>query len=174
MSYSLIAHSGTSGGALSAAGADNVFGKATINTELSDQDSIVTLSNNEFTLAVGIYRIRAKIGFGCQPYMTGVQAKAGLYSITNSAFKNYIGGALEIIGTAGVTPTIASGQLNGWIEIYGRFQVVAATEVFAIYMAGKSGAAVWYNDSTAQGVGANSISSGSKPSYFKLIEILKE
>lgn len=177
MPYALLGHlqnNGVAGGSLSGAGADNVFAKRTITTELVDSSGFVTLSSNEFTVPTGVYRIRAKIGFSYAGTLA-VFCKAGLYSVTGSAFKTDVGTSNEIIGTAGVYQDLSGNRMNGWVELLGRFEVTAGTEAFAIYQAGTVngvGGATWYNN--ASGLGSPSSGVTSKSEVYCLIELIQE
>lgn len=180
MSYALLAHSetnGTVGGALTAAGADNTFGKATLDTELSDSDGIVTLGGSDTWThaATGVYRIDAIVTVGFDSALNGVYARAGLYNVTAAAFVTNTGGAVEIIGSATATgdPVNTAGG-NAQIQIKGRYTVSSTSDEYAIYVAGKSTAGTWYSQTFAQGTAASAVTTGSKPEYYKLVEIIQE
>ena len=79
-----------------------------LNTEISDPDSIVTISSNQFTLSAGTYLI----SWSCPAYYVG-QHVARLYDVTNTTgyigTSEYAGSGLAIVtrstGEAIVTPS---------------------------------------------------------------------
>lgn len=172
MSYALLLHVqtvGTDGGDLSSAGADNTFGKGTLNVEASDEDGIVSLSSSQFTLSTGIYRMRATVLAGSNNN-TATSTKCILWSATAGAPKTNANATGYIIGVG--TRTAGTAVTNLSMRMRGRFEVTAASEVFEIRMAGLSGV-TWYTNTNAQGA-ASGISSGSYDEVYKMIEILKE
>jgi hypothetical protein len=177
-SYALLAHTAanTVAGGTSTAGADNTFAKLTLNTELADADSIVSLSSNAMTFAsTGNYQINAQIGFGYSDALNGVAFRAGLYNVTSSAFVTQAGGASEILSVDGLAPDpVASSTGTMYVQVSGRFTVANASDTFAIYGAGKAAASTWYSQTFAQGAPAASITSGAKSEIYKLVEIIKE
>jgi len=91
-SRALLQHTtagGVNGGSLTAGS----WVTRTLNTKLYDPDGIVSLSNNQFTLGAGRYRIRAKVLFD------GTDAsQARLYNVTDGAVQqNEVG--VNIYGT---------------------------------------------------------------------------
>jgi hypothetical protein len=176
MSYALYLHeqnNGVNGGDLTAAGADNVFAKATINVEATDTAGIGSLASNEITLGAGIYRIRACITFGTIVGV-GVDARAYLYNVTDAAVVTDLNSSAKIVGH-GSTQVIGGASIleNATIHLRGRFQL-SGSKALAIYMAGDASTGTWYNSATAQGAAASAITSGTHPEVYKLIKIIKE
>lgn len=174
-SYALLLHqesAGTNGGLLGAL--DNAYYAGSVNTLASDSDGIIqAVSGNSFTLGLGTYRIRATVTFGQANSVSlgAVNCRAGLFSVTANAFKPYIGTVNEILGTSGRTPHWSPASANNsTIQIKGRFQVTAPSEVFSIYMAGDS-SIIWSVQNYAQGQAATI---GSKPEIYKIIQLYKE
>lgn len=113
--YACIAEvqtSGTEGGTFS----KDAWRTRTLNTEISDSGSIVSISSNQFTLAAGTYRIRAMA-----PASEVDRHKAKLYNITDSAD--------ALIGTTGNQSTAENS--NGFSFITGEI-TIAGTKVFEI------------------------------------------
>jgi hypothetical protein len=179
--YALLAHTqanAAAGGALSAATADNMFAKATVNVKLVDSTTMVTLSatNTWQHSATGNYQFQAVVGYGCPAGGFNVGARAGLYNVTSSAFVPYAGGANEMIGVSGLIGSAGvSVTQSGFIEIAGRYTVSSTADHYGIYMAGKgSGTLTWYSSTLAQGIQATSVTSGTKAEVYKLVQIIKE
>lgn len=176
--YALLLHSesnGTVGGALGST--DNNFYKRTLNTLATDENGVLSgLSNSTFTLPLGTYQIDAVIGFGQNPSnANGPQCRAGLYSVTNGAFKTQIDTGFEIISTSGVVAAMNTANLQGTYFVYlmGRFQVVSATETFAIYQAVNNLPTVTLsNQTSAQGWPASRITS--KNEIYATINLVRE
>lgn len=177
MSYALYLHeqnNGVDGGSLSGAGADNVFSKATINVEATDTAGIGSLASSEISLAAaGIYRIRAYVTFGAV-VGASVDCRAYLYNVTDAAVVTDLNSSAEIVAH-GHTQLISGASIpqNTTLMLSGRFQITGS-KAFAIYMAGKASSGTWYNAANSQGAASSSITSGSHPEVYKLIEILKE
>jgi hypothetical protein len=176
MSYALYLHeqnNGVNGGDLAAAGADNVFAKATINVEATDTAAIGSLASNEITLGAGIYRIRAYVTVGAIVGVS-VDARAYLYNVTDAAIVSDLNSSAQIVGHCS-TQLIGGSTIleNTMIQFGGRFQL-SGSKALAIYMAGKASTGTWYNSATAQGAASSAITSGAHPEVYKIIEILKE
>jgi hypothetical protein len=176
MSYALYLHeqsNGVNGGDLAAAGADNVFAKATINVEATDTAAIGSLASNEITLGAGIYRIRAYVTVGAIIGVS-VNARAYLYNVTDAAVVQDLNSSVQIDGHCS-TQLIGGSTIleNTMIQLCGRFQL-SGSKALAIYMAGKANTGTWYNSATAQGAASSAITSGTHPEVYKIIEIIKE
>ena len=108
VSYAILAHieaDGTDGGS----SVIDTWTTRTINTEVADPDSIVTLSSNQFTLGAGSYLIK----WTCSSYLTS-SANSRLYDVTNTtSIRNGINAftstatnsACNSPGSARVSPT---------------------------------------------------------------------
>lgn len=173
-SYALLQHqesAGTAGGALGAL--DNAFYPRRINALCTDADGIIqAVSGNSFTLGIGTYRIKAAAAFGQSATTTaGSQCRAGLFSVTNNAFKTYAGSVLEIISTSGRSGDFINRPFNSWVFLKGRFQVTLPSEVLAIYQANEVAGGTISGETGAQGWAA---SVGSKTEVYCLIQITKE
>jgi hypothetical protein len=176
MSYALYLHeqnNGVNGGDLAAAGADNVFAKATINVEASDTGGIGFLAASEISLGAGIYRIRAYVTFGAIVGVS-VDVRAYLYNVTDAEVVTDLNSSSKIVGS-GSTPLIGGSSIlqNTTVFLSGRFQL-SGLKALAIYMAGDASTGTWYNSATAQGAASSAITSGTHPEVYKIIEIIKE
>ncbi len=180
-SYCLLAHTAAnaiSGGTFSTT-TDNTFSKMTVNANVTDSTTMVTLSaSNVWThAATGTYQIDGVVGFGYSDTLNGVSFKAGLYNFTTSAFVPNVGGSIEIIGSAGVAPDpVSTGQATGFINLCGRYTVSSTTDNYGIRGAGKCGstAATWAAQTFAQGSPASGVTTGTKLEYYKQIVLIKE
>lgn len=176
--YALLAHTtsnAVNAGTLAVA-VDNTFGKATVNAKLTDSTSFITLSSsNTWThSAAGNYQILAQVAFGYASTGSMTYFRAGLYNVTGGSFVTNEGGSLQIISESGVGSGVNAGTSNGYVQILGRYTVSSASDHYAIYAAGKVGSGTWYSNSYAQGVAAASVTTGSKPEVYKLIQITQE
>jgi len=107
-SYAILAHvepDGTDGGSSVA----DTWTTRTINTEVADPDSIVTLNSNQFTLGAGSYLIE----WSCVSFATS-NATSRLYDVTNTADIQHslvspssitYSGSATHVGLARVSPT---------------------------------------------------------------------
>lgn len=164
MSYAILTHQDTvsnPGGALGAS--DNTFYTTTINTLTLDDDSIiVSLGSNQFTLAPGTYRIRARIAWGAAGAAAS-GATAYLYNVTSGAIQENQGTSNDILSTADKEGTTNS---NGWLYLAGEFEFAGSNNTFEIRMAMSDNA----SETFAQGR-QSTVTSGSHPQIYKVIEI---
>jgi len=176
--YALLAHTtanAVNAGTLAAA-SDNAFGKATVNAKLTDSTTFITLSSsNTWThAATGNYQLLAQVAFGYASTNAITYFRTGLYNVTGGSFATHEGGSLPIISESGVGSGVNAGTSNGFVQIMARYTVSSASDHYAIYSAGKVGSGTWFSNSYAQGAAAASVTTGTKPEVYKLIQITQE
>jgi len=115
----------------------NVFSRYPCNTLFSNEDSVIYNLNSDgsFSLALGTYRIYARIGIVSPASNVTVMTRAGLYSQSFSAFKTYYGTTNEILGVSSVMGKQTVTGAMSYITLMGRFQVTAGVETLSIMLA---------------------------------------
>lgn len=128
-----------------------------LNTEAEDDDAIVSLSSNQFTLQAGTYRIHAE----APAYRVGTHI-AFLYNVTDGAVQDDTNGN-DIYGTTEFSGNSANNS-NTWSRIDGKF-TIAGAKAFEIRHRGSITTA-----SNGFGEGSQSFSF---PSRFTFVELRK-